>query len=287
METARRLSSRDPTDLDGTGNPPCRGLGGRSAGINRDRVAWPMPGDASRRRLRVGRWRPDRRGTSRIRISGEEVRVLWSAPAMGTGTDPAVTRGRHESPGRPDLRGTGAPSRPRDRPERCADRFGRAQRGDGDEHHYRLGARSLRGRVPVGGGPGADPGGSVGDRRAPGRPVWLDGGLRDGGVGPGGGAAGMRRGVLGGSDVRPVRGVCGGPGCGQHGGWVGGVVLVVGRGPTGGGWGVQFAGRGFGLHRPGVGVQRPGGGGRAGPRPGGTSGGPGGSSGGGLRSRRS
>ena len=38
--------------------------------------------------------------------------------------------------------------------------------------------------------------------------------------------------------VRALRGVCGGRGCGQHGGWVGGVVLVVGRGPTGGAWAV-------------------------------------------------
>ena len=44
-----------------------------------------------------------------------------------------------------------------------------------------------------------------------------------------------------GSDVGALRSVCGGPRCGQHGGWVGGVVLVVGRGATGGAWAVQLA----------------------------------------------
>ena len=54
----------------------------------------------------------------------EEQQALVGGAVVGTdnghGTDPAVTRGRRESPRPPDLRGTGAPSRPRDRPERCA-----------------------------------------------------------------------------------------------------------------------------------------------------------------------
>ena len=68
--------------------------------------------------------------------------------------------------------------------------------------------------------------------------MGLGGGLRDGG----GGAGSGRFGLLGGSDVRAVRGVCGGPGRGQHGGGVGGIVRLCGRGSAGGAVRVQLAG---------------------------------------------
>ena len=58
----------------------------------------------------------------------------------------------------------------------------------------------------------------------------------------GSGAVGMRRGVLGGADVRPVRGVCGRPGRRHYGGGLGGIVCLGGRGaPAGGVVGVPFA----------------------------------------------
>ena len=88
-------------------------------------------------------------------------------------------------------------------------------------------------------------------------------------------AVGVRLGVLGGADVRALRGLRGGPGGGQLGDRVGGVVRLVGRGPGTGSVGVRLAGR-FGVHGSGVGLQRPGGRGRAGSGPCGASPGSGG-----------
>ena len=53
----------------------------------------------------------------------------------------------------------------------------------------------------------------------------------------------MRRGVLRGADVRPVRGVCGGPGRGQHGDGLGGSVRLGGDRADGAAVAVQRPGR--------------------------------------------
>ena len=63
-----------------------------------------------------------------------------------------------------------------------------------------------------------------------------------------------------GVDFRAMRGLRGGPGFGQHGGGLGGVVQHCVRGPAGGAWGVQLEGRRFWLRGSCVGLQRPGGG---------------------------
>ena len=55
-------------------------------------------------------------------------------------------------------------------------------------------------------------------RRASGRPVGLGGGLRDGVRGARAGAGRVRLGLLGGADLRSLRGVCVRSGRGQHGG---------------------------------------------------------------------
>ena len=115
-----------------------------------------------------------------------------------------------------------------------------------------------------------------------GDPVWLGGGLRDGGRRSGERVGGVRHGLLGGADVPTLRGLRGGSGRGQHGSGLGGIVWLVGRGSTGGALGMQLAWR-HGLPRSGVGLQRAGGRGGSGPRPGGASADSAGSSGGGLR----
>ena len=66
----------------------------------------------------------------------------------------------------------------------------------------------------------------------------------------------VRRGMLGGADVRPVRSVCDRPGRRQHRGRVGRSVCLCRRRPAGGAGRVPFAGRRIGLHRAGVGLQR-------------------------------
>ena len=91
--------------------------------------------------------------------------------------------------------------------------------------------------------------------------------------------------VFGGADVCPVRGVCGGSGCRQHGGGVGRSVYLRRSRPAGGAVRVPFAGRRFGVHRAGMGLQRPGGRGGAESRPGGPASDPAASSGRRLRSR--
>ena len=61
------MSGRTADDLGRVGDPSCRRLGAARVASSGSRVAWAMPGDASRRRLRVGRWRPARRGQARLR----------------------------------------------------------------------------------------------------------------------------------------------------------------------------------------------------------------------------
>ena len=100
-------------------------------------------------------------------------------------------------------------------------------------------------------------GGDAGDRREPGRPVGLSGGLRDGRGGTAACAVGVRSGLLGGADVRALRGVCGGPGFGQHGGVVGGIVWARGRGAAASSVGVRLSRPSFELSRSGMEVQRP------------------------------
>ena len=99
------------------------------------------------------------------------------------------------------------------------------------------------------------------------------------------GAAGMRRGMLGGADVRPLCGLRGRPGRRQHGGGLGGIVRFGGRGPAGGAVGVRLEGR-FGMYGPRMGLQRLGGRGGTASEPGRAATDPAGSPGGGLRSRR-
>ena len=63
-----------------------------------------------------------------------------------------------------------------------------------------------------------------------GRPVRLGGGLRDGRRRASGGAGGVRLGLLGGSDVRAMRGLRGRSGRQQHAGGLRGVLRLGGGG---------------------------------------------------------
>ena len=126
--------------------------------------------------------------------------------------------------------------------------------------------------------------GGAGCGRSAGRPVGLGCGLRDGGGGAGAGAGRVRLGLLGGADVRSLRGVCGRSGRGQHGGGVGrsGCVGVCGAG--GGAVRVPFTGWRVWLHRAGVGLQRFGCRGASEPGPCGSASDPAGSGGRGVQS---
>ena len=93
----------------------------------------------------------------------------------------------------------------------------------------------------------------------------------------------VRLGLLGGADVRPLRGVCGRTGRRQHGGGLGrSVCLRLCRAADGAGR-VPFTRRRFGVRRSGVGLQRPGGRGRAESGPGGSASDPAGAGGRGFR----
>ena len=76
----------------------------------------------------------------------------------------------------------------------------------------------------------------------------------------------VRRGVCGGADVRPVRGICGRSGQRRDGVRLGGIVCLGGWRPTARAGGVSIAWR-VGVHGSRVGLQRPGGRGAAGSRP--------------------
>ena len=143
-------------------------------------------------------------------------------------------------------------------------------------------------RFPVYGDSGrrSAPGGGAGGRRASGRPVGLGGGLRDGVRGARAGAGRVRLGLLGGADLRSLRGVCVRSGRGQHGGGLGRSVCHRLCRAAVGAVRVPFARRRFGLHRSGVGLQRPGGRGGAEPGLGGAAPDPAGPCGRGFRPRR-
>ena len=147
------------------------------------------------------------------------------------------------------------------------DTFSLGVRRNSDEDHCRFGSRLLRVGVDGVVRRRPTPGGGAGDRRAPGRPVWLGRGLRDGIGCAARRAAGVRRGLFRGADVRALRGLCRGPGRRQHGGGLGRVVRLGVRGASGGAVGMQRPRRRFRLCRSGVGLQRSGCRGRSGSGP--------------------
>ena len=79
---------RTADDLDGAGDPPCPGPWAAGLASRGGRVAWAMPGNASRRRLRVGRWRLARRDQAGLR-------PLCGGRASRRARLPGTPRGHH------------------------------------------------------------------------------------------------------------------------------------------------------------------------------------------------
>ena len=290
------------TDPDGTGNLPCRGFGvARQASRGPSRggpvtllgadCAWAGGGPAGAARhvwdLRGGgtgcfRWRRRRNlnqgglDLAEAARTLEEQQGLVGGAVVGTGqgnddgygTDPVVTRGRRESPGPPDLRGAGAPSRPRDRPERCAT--------DSDVRKEGTAMKTIIGSALVlcavvclsAAATAQTPVGALAiDERQGDQYGWAvdyetTSAARTRALSECGSGCSV---VL---TFERCAAYAAGPGRGQCRVRVGGVVRLGGRGASAGPGRVRLPG--FGVHGSSVGLQRPRGGGRFGPRPGGT-----------------